>query len=252
MKFGRYEAGYSRYLVNDLHLRYYYRVMEIFESYKTLGLPPDASDEDAKHAYRKLVNRWHPDRFVRNDALQQLAEEHLKLFNIAYAEIKKHLAARPHRYRPRTGQTTRVSPGFRQRRSPGAGPVPAVLNRLTRKFRQMFSSWMVTPQRPVRVRTRPGSPPASGPSPSVGKTPVRRRAAAVKNFDEVFKEVAGPEAARMKRAAARKKRGRLKRTSRPSTASSPIIPDSGKSRENNTPVVTPVSRIKRVGKIRPI
>ncbi|MCP3953832.1 MAG: DnaJ domain-containing protein [Desulfobacterales bacterium] len=229
--------------------------MGIHGHYKTLGLPPEASDEDAKHAYRKLVNRWHPDRFAQDVALQQLAEEHLKLFNIAYAEVKKHLASRPRRYKPRSGQTTRFSPGFRHRWSPksrsatGSG---AVLNRLTRKFRQIFAAWIVAPRRPVRARTRSAASRGFGPTPTGRETHKGTGTTSGKNFDAVFNEVAGPEAARIKKAAARKKRGRLKRNIRRNTTSGSAGTASGKARNGNSPVATPVSRIKRVPKVRRI
>ena len=122
--------------------------MDILKCYKTLGLPPDASRTEAKHAYRKLVNHWHPDRFARDDALHQLAEEQLKLVNVAYAEVKKHLADRPRQTAAaRPGPARRTPPGFRSPRTPAAGRVPAVLNRLTRKFRQMLSAWYCATRR---------------------------------------------------------------------------------------------------------
>ncbi len=232
--------------------------MEIYAYYKILGLPPDASLADAKHAYRKLVNRWHPDRFAQNDALHPLAEEHLKLFNIAYAKVKKHIAIRPRRYEPRPVSPLRakkadtVASGLRNRQPAGSGGAPAVLNRLTRKFRQVLSSFLYIPSRPARIRKRWASPPAANSSNLHVNKQDRPKVNSRKNFDEIFNEVAGPEAAIMKKAAALRKHSRLKRTSRQDASSGPDTSVSGKSRAGNSAVVTPVSRVKRVGKIRKI
>ncbi len=61
-----------------------------FESdraYKILGLEPDASQEEVKQAYRKLVKIWHPDRFVLLKEKQE-AEEKIKKINEAYDRLK--------------------------------------------------------------------------------------------------------------------------------------------------------------------
>lgn len=230
--------------------------MEIYAYYKALGLPPDASLEEAKHAYRKLVNRWHPDRFAQNDALQQLAEEHLKLFNVAYAEVKKQIAGRPRRYRPRhvstfrARKTDKVSPGLRKRGATGSGDSPAVLNRLTRKFRQVLSSLLYAPRRPAGTRKSSGAHPAAKSSNLNGKERGRLKVNRRKNFAEIFNEVAGPDALKIKKAAAVQKHVRLKRTSRQNSSPGSINPVSGKSRSGNSTVVKPIQRIKRVGKIR--
>ena len=226
--------------------------MKIHACYKTLGLRPDASEEEAKHAYRKLVNRWHPDRFARDDALVRLAEEHLKLFNRAYAEVKKHQAARPRRRPARPGGASRsglqaaVSPGVRPRRPAKTAGAPAVLNRLTRKFRQILSSWADPPQKPARAGKHP--PP---PNPAAGTRDLKERGPGT-NFDAIFSEVAGPDAARLKKAAARKKRGRRNRAVSREGGSPAPQPASQKKRTHGPAWVTPVSRIKRVGRIRRI
>jgi len=60
--------------------------------YEKLGLTLGASEEDAKTAYRDLVQVWHPDRFSHNPSLQKKAEEKLKEINNAYEAIKTHIA----------------------------------------------------------------------------------------------------------------------------------------------------------------
>ncbi len=65
---------------------------DIKRCYEKLGLKPGASEEDAKTAYRDLVQVWHPDRFSHNPSLQKKAEEMLKVINNAYEAIKTHIA----------------------------------------------------------------------------------------------------------------------------------------------------------------
>jgi len=48
--------------------------------YGTLGLTPEASEQDIKKAYRKLAMQYHPDRNGGNPE----SEERLKLINEAY------------------------------------------------------------------------------------------------------------------------------------------------------------------------
>jgi curved DNA-binding protein CbpA len=230
--------------------------MNIYAYYKALGLPPDASLEDARRAYRKLVNRWHPDRFARNNALHQLAEEHLKLFNVAYAEVTKYLAARPYGYTPRYTAASRgwksdkIATVIRKRGAMGSGGAPAVLNRLTRKFRQVLSSFLYSPRRPARIRKDSGSRSAARDSNPNGKARPRQKDNHRKNFDEIFNEVAGPEAATIKKAAALNKKGRPKRASGRKLPPRPVKPVSIKFRRGTSSVVTPISRVKKVGKIR--
>ena len=54
-----------------------------------LDLPPDATQEEVKRAYRELAKVWHPDRFTGDPKLQQKAQEKLKQINSAYERICK-------------------------------------------------------------------------------------------------------------------------------------------------------------------
>lgn len=57
--------------------------MELVRACAELGVTPSASLREAKRAYKKLVRRWHPDRFA-ND-LQAQAEATLRLQRITAA-----------------------------------------------------------------------------------------------------------------------------------------------------------------------
>ena len=51
-------------------------------------MPPGASMEELKTAYRDLVKVWHPDRFAGNPRLQRKAQEKLKEINLAYERLQ--------------------------------------------------------------------------------------------------------------------------------------------------------------------
>lgn len=51
--------------------------------YEVLGINKNATREDIKKAYKKLVKKYHPDKYVDNP-LRELAEEKLKEINNAY------------------------------------------------------------------------------------------------------------------------------------------------------------------------
>ena len=55
--------------------------------YAILGLPLDASSQEVKQAYKKLVKRCHPDLFFDNPPLRQKAQEILTKINQAYDEL---------------------------------------------------------------------------------------------------------------------------------------------------------------------
>ena len=61
---------------------------ELVKSYQVLGLQSDATPEEARQAYRDLVNVWHPDRFGHDERLRLKAQDKLKEINAAYETIK--------------------------------------------------------------------------------------------------------------------------------------------------------------------
>lgn len=56
--------------------------------YEVLGIKEGASDEEIKKAYRELVKKYHPDKYV-NNPLADLAAEKLKEVNDAYDALTK-------------------------------------------------------------------------------------------------------------------------------------------------------------------
>lgn len=55
--------------------------------YAILGLPPNASIQEVKQAYKKLVKRCHPDLFFDNPSRREKAQEILRKINQAYDEL---------------------------------------------------------------------------------------------------------------------------------------------------------------------
>ena len=57
--------------------------------YKILEISPGATDEEVKKAYRKMANKYHPDKVSHlGEELQKLAEEKFKSVSDAYQAIK--------------------------------------------------------------------------------------------------------------------------------------------------------------------
>lgn len=59
-----------------------------FRSYLVLGVTPEATPEEIKRAYRRLVRQWHPDRMSQEDRRRRAAEERLRQINRAYETLK--------------------------------------------------------------------------------------------------------------------------------------------------------------------
>jgi len=70
------------------------KTMDIQRCFEILELDPDAGADDAKLAYKDLVNIWHPDRFSSNPRLQKKAGDKLRDINIAYETIRPVLSSR--------------------------------------------------------------------------------------------------------------------------------------------------------------
>ncbi|MBO4234859.1 MAG: J domain-containing protein [Firmicutes bacterium] len=58
------------------------------DPYEVLGLSRGATDEEIKNAYRELVKKYHPDKYIDNP-LADLAEEKMREVNEAYDMLMK-------------------------------------------------------------------------------------------------------------------------------------------------------------------
>lgn len=61
--------------------------MDLVRACAELGVTPSASRREAKRAYKKLVRRWHPDRFARDPQAQAEATLRLQRITEAYQVI---------------------------------------------------------------------------------------------------------------------------------------------------------------------
>ena len=68
--------------------------MSLQRCFDILELSPGATREEARRAYKDIVNVWHPDRFSNNPRLRKKAEIKLKEINAAYEEIGAFMASR--------------------------------------------------------------------------------------------------------------------------------------------------------------
>jgi curved DNA-binding protein CbpA len=66
--------------------------VDIRQCFDVLELDRNASIDEAKQAYKDMVNIWHPDRFSNNPRLKQKAEDKLKEINEAYQMIQSFLS----------------------------------------------------------------------------------------------------------------------------------------------------------------
>lgn len=83
--------------------------------FDTLLLSRDASLEDAKQSYKRLVKLWHPDQYGNSPEKQTIAQEKLKEINVAYREIVAYIEERPNRSNQ---QSVQVKPQQRNRSDP--------------------------------------------------------------------------------------------------------------------------------------
>ncbi len=68
--------------------------MDIKHCFEILELDPGASPDEAKQAYKDIVNVWHPDRFSNNLRLKEKAEKKIKEVNAAYDTVQFYLSSR--------------------------------------------------------------------------------------------------------------------------------------------------------------
>ena len=158
------------------------------EYYRVLGLNPGASAAKIRHAYRQLIQRWHPDHFKAGSLMQTTAEDLTKEINEAYEQLykkqryKKYLspggpkppgAKPPFVSSPRTRSSSEGATPRRREKPPApssrASPLPRQQSK--RRFRRrpwtgvaaglvliagFFSVW---PHRPSQPASRPATPP---------------------------------------------------------------------------------------------
>ncbi|VAW58665.1 hypothetical protein MNBD_GAMMA11-2955 [hydrothermal vent metagenome] len=58
--------------------------------YKILGVRPDCSWNELRHAYKKLIHDWHPDRLSDKSDAKEIADEKIKHINVAYHQLQRY------------------------------------------------------------------------------------------------------------------------------------------------------------------
>ncbi|MBW1798375.1 MAG: J domain-containing protein [Deltaproteobacteria bacterium] len=81
--------------------------MDIERCFEVLELDPGASPDEAKQAYKDIVNVWHPDRFSNNLRLKEKAEEKIKEVNAAYDTVKSFLSSKQTQEEPEKQESPR-------------------------------------------------------------------------------------------------------------------------------------------------
>jgi DnaJ-domain-containing protein 1 len=64
---------------------------DVAKAYRALEVPVGSDRTTVKHAYRRLMKRYHQDRFQRDDERRETAGEVSKRLNVAYDRILKYL-----------------------------------------------------------------------------------------------------------------------------------------------------------------
>ncbi|MDX2175706.1 MAG: DnaJ domain-containing protein [Candidatus Sumerlaeia bacterium] len=66
-------------------------VLSVTQAMVILGLPPKSDPDEVRRAYRDLMKRYHPDRFVDDPDFRQMAEEKARRINAAWEFMKPRL-----------------------------------------------------------------------------------------------------------------------------------------------------------------
>ena len=84
--------------------------MNIRRSFEILEIGADATEDEARQAYKDLVAVWHPDRFSHNPRLKKKAEEKLIEANLAFENVRAFFSAR--RKKQTSGGKQKEKDGF--------------------------------------------------------------------------------------------------------------------------------------------
>lgn len=60
------------------------------ECYLLLNINPDSEWEDVRKSYKRLIQKWHPDRFELGSEKQSIANAKITNINLAYRELSKY------------------------------------------------------------------------------------------------------------------------------------------------------------------
>ena len=114
--------------------------MNIRRSFEILEIGADATEDEARQAYKDLVAVWHPDRFSHNPRLKKKAEEKLKEANLAFETVRIFFSAKGKKQA--AGREQREKDGFSKTELAaelGTGAVLTLWSYLSDKINHMLS-----------------------------------------------------------------------------------------------------------------
>ena len=114
--------------------------MNIRKSFEILEIGADATEDEARQAYKDLVAVWHPDRFSHNPRLKKKAEEKLKEANLAFETVQIFFSAKGKKQA--AGREQRGKDGFSKTELAaelGTGAVLTLWSYLSDKINHMLS-----------------------------------------------------------------------------------------------------------------
>ena len=114
--------------------------MNIRKSFEILEIGADATEDEARQAYKDIVAVWHPDRFSHNPRLKKKAEEKLKEANLAFETVQIFFSAKGKKQT--AGREQREKDGFSKTELAaelGTGAVLTLWSYLSDKINHMLS-----------------------------------------------------------------------------------------------------------------
>jgi DnaJ-class molecular chaperone len=91
-----------------------FEIDELRRAYQLLDVPYSTSERSIKQAYRRVLKRWHPDRYASGTPAHTEATQMMKLINEAYSQIEN----APLRYYDEQTAAPRRQTGSEAGRSP--------------------------------------------------------------------------------------------------------------------------------------
>ena len=117
--------------------------MDIQRCFEILELKSGVSIAEAKHAYKDIVNVWHPDRFADNSRLREKAEEKLKRINVAHDQVIAFLSSNRNRW-PANEESSltskEIKPEFKEKTRPAKEIIESIWSYFSRTVRYITDS----------------------------------------------------------------------------------------------------------------
>ena len=97
--------------------------MDHLRALRILGLPPGASPDDIRSAWRDLAKVWHPDRFAHDERLRQKAGDNLGRINEAYETLRDYDPTAMPRLAARVRESVAIILGMGELGEPPPSPI---------------------------------------------------------------------------------------------------------------------------------